>query len=225
LAGIGAQHQAMNTIELRQYTLRAGARDTLIELFEREFIETQEAAGIYMIGTFRDLDDRNRFVWLRGFADMPSRAAALAAFYDGPAWKAHREAANATMLDSDNVLLLRPTAACPRFVASAGMPGVVVGLIVPLDALPGAALVAHFEAELRHALAESDAQLIATLATEPAANNFARLPVREGESVLVGLARFAGAAALGEHLPRLQRLAGLPAPQLLRLAPTRRSRM
>ena len=58
-----------------------------------------------MIATFVDLDDPDRFVWLRGFVDMATRAAALGAFYGGPIWKAHRDAANATIVDSDNVLL------------------------------------------------------------------------------------------------------------------------
>src|SRR4051812_16423751 len=95
-------------LELRQYTLHPGQRDVLIELFEREFVESQEAVGIELIGTFRDLDRPDRFVWIRGFPDMRSRAASLQAFYGGPVWAAHREAANATMIDSDNVLLLRP---------------------------------------------------------------------------------------------------------------------
>ena len=97
-----------DVVELRQYTLKPGRRDELIELFEREFVETQEAEGIDLIGTFRDADNPDRFVWLRGFADMESRARALAAFYGGPAWKANRDAANDTMIDSDNVLLLKP---------------------------------------------------------------------------------------------------------------------
>jgi hypothetical protein len=95
-------------VELRQYTLHPGKRDALIELFDREFIEPQEALGINVIGQFRDLDHPDRFVWLRGFRDMTSRAKALSDFYGGPVWKTHREAANATMIDSDNVLLLRP---------------------------------------------------------------------------------------------------------------------
>ncbi|WP_406513549.1 hypothetical protein [Streptomyces sp. NBC_00161] len=33
-------------VELRQYTLHPGARDTLIALFEREFVAGQEAAGM-----------------------------------------------------------------------------------------------------------------------------------------------------------------------------------
>ena len=85
-------------VELRQYTLHAHRRDVLIDLFEREFIESQEALGISVIGQFHDRDDPNRFVWLRGFPGMAARGEALAAFYGGTIWQAHREAANATML-------------------------------------------------------------------------------------------------------------------------------
>ena len=93
---------------IRQYTLHTGHARVLIELFEREFIESQEALGMTLVGQFRDLDNPDRFVWLRGFADMTTRAQALQAFYSGPIWKTHREAANETMIDSDDVLLLRP---------------------------------------------------------------------------------------------------------------------
>src|SRR5215510_9567490 len=82
-------------VELRQYTLRPGKRDTLIDLFERELVEAQEAVGMKIIGQFRDLDDPDRFVWLRGFPDMSTRGRALEAFYDGPVWARHRVAANA----------------------------------------------------------------------------------------------------------------------------------
>src|SRR3954470_12682512 len=86
-------------VELRQYTLHPGQRDVLIDLFDREFVETQEAEGATVLGQFRDLDDPDRFVWLRGFADMPGRAGALQRFYSGPAWKAGSGRANATMVD------------------------------------------------------------------------------------------------------------------------------
>jgi hypothetical protein len=58
-------------VELRQYTLYSGAREVLIELFDRELVDSQEAVGIRVVGQFRDLDDPNRFVWLRAFSDMP----------------------------------------------------------------------------------------------------------------------------------------------------------
>ena len=57
-------------VELRQYTLVPGSRSTLIELFERELIEPQEAAGMVIGGPFIDLEDPNNFVWLRGFTSM-----------------------------------------------------------------------------------------------------------------------------------------------------------
>ncbi len=95
-------------IELRQYTLHTGQRDTLIELFEREFITGQEDTGMYLIGQFTDLNRPDCFVWIRAFPNMEKRKEALEQFYFGTVWKAHREAANATMIDSDNVLLLKP---------------------------------------------------------------------------------------------------------------------
>jgi len=54
-------------VELRQYTLRPGQREALIEVFDREFVETQEAVGMTVIGQFRDIDRPDTFVWLRGF--------------------------------------------------------------------------------------------------------------------------------------------------------------
>ena len=102
-------------VELRQYTLHPGTRDVLIELFDRELVESQEALGMTVIGQFRDLDDPDRFVWLRGFRDMPSRARALSDFYGGPVWKAHRDVANSTMIDFDDVRLLRPAGGASGF--------------------------------------------------------------------------------------------------------------
>ena len=39
---------------------------------------------MHIVGQFRDLDDPDRFVWIRGFTDMSSRLAALPNFYGGP---------------------------------------------------------------------------------------------------------------------------------------------
>ena len=98
----------IGVIELRQYELHQGRRDELIDLFDGHLLEPQEACGMRILGQFRDLDRPDFFVWLRGFADMSGRTSALGAFYHGPVWAKHRAAANATMIDSDNVLLLRP---------------------------------------------------------------------------------------------------------------------
>jgi quinol monooxygenase YgiN len=233
-------------VELRQYTLRPGQREVLIELFDREFVESQEAEGMTVVGQFRDLDDPDRFVWIRGFASMPARTRALAAFYGGPAWRAHRAAANATMLDTDDVLLLRPVSAQagfpaparPRPPAGAAGPG-SARILVTLcfgDRPLGATFTGFFDRHVRPVLAETGAAPIACLHTEYAENTFPALPVRTGEHVFGWLARFATADELGQHERQLRRSArwresvepALSAlltrePQRLRLAPTARS--
>lgn len=233
-------------VELRQYTLHGGARETLIELFDREFVETQEACGMRVIGQFWDLDNPDRFVWLRGFPDMPRRAQALAAFYGGPVWKAHREAANATMIDSDNVLLLRPVAEGAGFdlrgatraaIDTQDMGNeLVVATIYAFDAPVDANFLAFFTREVEPVLRETGAPPLARLVTEYAANTFPALPVREGEHVLVWFAGFADHAAYARHVAALTQSPGwresiaptlsrhlLQPPQTLRLAPTSRS--
>src|SRR5882762_1037680 len=136
-AGVVAQGESgvkeYGVFELRQYTLRARQRDTLIAMFEQSFLEPQNALGAHVIGTFRDLDDADRFVWVRGFRDMDARQEALTAFYGGPVWQAKRTAANATILDSDNVLLLRPAGPGQGFQESAtrdASPGGIIGAMI-----------------------------------------------------------------------------------------------
>lgn len=189
-------------LELRQYTLHPGQRDVLIDLFEREFVESQEAVGMSIIGTFRDLDNPDRFVWLRGFADMESRAAALAAFYGGPVWKAHRDQANATMVDSDNVLLLRPAGQHTGFdLAGATRP--------PVGAPPPSSVI--YATICYGERPEHLTEPLASFETEPAENNFPALPVRTGEDVFVWFSRSPGPDPLPSTMERL------------RLAPTGRS--
>ncbi|MFJ8649411.1 NIPSNAP family protein [Streptomyces sp. NPDC093546] len=231
-------------IELRQYTLRPGRRDELIELFDREFVEPQEEAGMSVLGQFRDLDDPDRFVWLRGFRDMTTRHRALTAFYGGPVWAEHGPRANDTMVDSDDVLLLRPASDGTGFAApSADRPA--VGAPAP-DRFVAATVwsfrpgddsgVALIRDGLLPVLSETGPAPLALLATEPAPNTFSRLPVRTGENVAVLVASYPDERAYLRHLAAVQAhplardeiLPGIAraqtaAPRTLRLAPTGRS--
>lgn len=213
--------QAGAVLELRQYTLHPGRRDALIELFEREFVHTQRACGIRLPGQFRDLDRPDRFVWLRGFADLAERALALAEFYDGPAWRAHRDAANATMIDSDDVLLLRPL---PGGVAAAatGAGGIAVLGICRFETPQQVTrFAAGFAAEVEPLLAEQGAVVLVRWRSDPAlVNDFPRLPVREGEQVLAWLARHPEGLRQPERLRAALRPQLIAEAQLLRLAPT-----
>jgi quinol monooxygenase YgiN len=198
-----------DVVELRQYTLHPGQRDVLIELFDREFVETQEETGMRILGQFRDLDKPNRFVWMRSFPDMPTRAEALNAFYTGPAWKAHSRAANATMVDVDNVL--RPAGQAGGFNLDAAVRDTPASSLVvaSIYALPEPAddeLVRFFDSTVVPLLAKTGATPLGLLQTEYAENNFPALPVRTGEHVIVLLASFAGRDAYAEHTSRLAEL-------------------
>nr|WP_200873876.1 NIPSNAP family protein [Dyella japonica] len=187
-------------IELRQYTLHPGKRDVLIELFEREFVESQEAWGMRLLGQFRDLDRPDQFVWMRGFKDMTARQEGLTGFYTGPVWMANRSAANDTMVDSDNVLLLTPAwpgaglRHQPHGRAPVGVPSLPPGLIditvFPLKAAADQRLLDFCRHEMTTVLESAGAHDVAWYVTENAPNNFPRLPVRTGEQVLVGVAVF-----------------------------------
>jgi hypothetical protein len=236
-----------NVLELRQYTLQPGQCNVLVDLFEREFIEPQEAVGMHVIGHFRDLDAPDRFVWLRGFPSMEARREALQAFYFGPVWQKHRNAANATMIDSDNVLLLKSAhaqaglsgAPVPRpDVGETGASGAfclgLCGLTEPAERN----FCTRFEQQLAPLLRQHGAELLAQYVTDASENTFPRLPVRDGERVFVWLARLNDVAALDTHLTALRAdaswqealAAALPEelqqpPELLRLVPTARSEL
>ena len=212
-------------VELRQYTLRPGRRDVLIDLFDRELVESQEATGMAIVGQFRDLDDPDRFVWIRGFPSMPSRARALASFYGGPVWKAHSARANATMIDSDNVLRLRPVTVRSGFPAPAAArlpaghdpagndpaghahaaPSRILVTIYHRDQPFDQAFADFFDRQARPVLLETGAVPLACLQTEHAENTFPALPVRTGENVFVWFARFPGPAHLRDHLDQVER--------------------
>jgi hypothetical protein len=228
-----------SVFELRQYTLRGDRRDTLISLFEKHFIESQDAVGADVIGMFRDLDDPDRFVWIRGFRDMTVRRQALESFYGGPIWHTYGPAANATMIDSGNVQLLRPASHGQGFgvwtTTNAGA-GVMFGAdIYYLDTAPVALFSQFFDSILLPHFTAAGAQLVARLATEEAKND-SRLPVREHDRTYVCLTRWPNLEAHDAFVRRYATLHGwrdsapeaiLPAlmrkPERLRLEPTDRS--
>lgn len=212
----------MTILELRQYTLHPGRRDELIELFEREFVESQEELGARIVGTFRDLGDPDRFVWVRAFPDMATRLAALTGFYGGPVWKRYRDAANATMVDFSDVLLLEPVGPgfpdATRAAVGAGSRGPSRVLVVVRTGIGGHPDAADAERLLgvRPVVAR----------TAPDANDFPALPVRD-EQAVVWFAAFPDAAALRAARERLDADLSWRAPaasvQLVELEPTPRS--
>ncbi len=235
------QNPRYDVIELRRYTITPGARQQFGRYFETYFPEAFQQAGAVALGHFDEREQPDRFTWLRGFADLDTRARANTAFYDGPVWQEHRHAVNRYILDSDNVLLLRPLypdsdipalRAVDPVAEPLGARGVVVAQLFPV--MPGrlddCALAAEssFAGYRGHGVTEAG-----ILVTLDVPNNFPRHPIRSDGPWLVWIGVLRDDAALDALRPacahaasRLQQ-AGLlsGAAELLVLDPGRRSRM
>ncbi|MPZ95876.1 MAG: NIPSNAP family protein [Propionibacteriales bacterium] len=239
-------HPCCAVVELRQYTLHAGQRDVLIDLFDREFVDPQETAGMHIVGQFRDLDDPNRFVWVRGFGGMPERRMALETFYEGPVWAAHRDTANATMQDSSNARLLEPVLlsdeyprlSTPRRPSAdpVNTDAVVHITSCELGAPPDERLGTFVGQVLAPALEATGPPPVAAFVTKAARNDYPQLPLRPGR-VLVWVTRF-GDLREQQDSQRAQEASSLWAsvrielerrtthsPTVLRLSPTARSQL
>jgi NIPSNAP len=229
-------------VELRQYTLHPGQRDALIELFDNHFVEPQQAAGMTIIGEFRVVEDPNRFVWLRGFPNMAARRASLEAFYTGPVWRRHAAAANATMVDSDNVLLLRPQSPPEGFPlgperGAQPATGQLVLTIYHPEREPGKDFCDLFASQIEPLVADAGATVIASLVSIESENDFPGLPVRKVHSFAWfarlpdarSYERYAEAIATDPLWARTReafaRLGNYVPPEVWRLEPTRRSRL
>ena len=159
----------------------------------------------------------------------------------------HRDAANATMIDSDNVLLLRlahPSSGFtlngnrPPVGSSAKQDGFITATIYYFDAPVDSKFINYFEDTMKPTLINVGASILACFVTEDSPNTFPRLPVREGEHVFVWFAGFRDEEAYQIHLAALaeskiwkdeiskslnRKLKRKP--EVLRLSPTSRSRL
>lgn len=238
---------ASTVLELRQYKIFPGQRDAMVNVFESKFIEGQEQLGMRLLGQFRDLDDPDRFTWMREFANPGVRAKALNDFYTGPVWRAHRDEANPLLEDNDNVLLLRPATAQlaltsppssdrAQFGAKPRAAGLFVATIYYLWKDPAEGFTEFFTSKLAPELASAGLPVLGAYVVEPTPNDFPQLPVRQHEKVFVWFTRVADVAAhekaqaslnarlqssdsLGRELAKHQERQA----QILRLAPTPRS--
>jgi hypothetical protein len=172
----------------------------------------------------------------------------LQAFYGGPVWKANREAANETIIDSDNVLLLRPMRSDSGFSfennkrpprGAGEIPsGIVMATIYYLDAPADAGFTDFIERMLAPSLTESGASNLVCFVTENSKNTFPALPVREGENVLVWFACFQNHVEHNKFVTTLNQSQKWRdevskileqhvrrSPEVLRLSPTARSQL
>jgi hypothetical protein len=195
-----------------------------------------------VFGQFLESEDGSRFTWLRGYRDMDARARVNALFYYGPLWRERGGAMNQLMVDSDQVLPLRPLnpgsrvpvmpPADPRADPAAGRGLAVMQIFqVRQDAIESFArdsqsMLATYE--------RAGARQAGMLVTLDAPNNFPQLPALEDGPYLVWLGMVADGASLARDLrpamdaamPRWRDDARLVRPpEMVVMEPTARSRM
>lgn len=99
-------------IEVRGYRVKPGRRDEFIDFFETRAIPALRSFGMSVVGPLLDVENPNRFSWLRGFPSLDERERMRTAFYEGRLWKEELEAIAMPMLESYDVALCETSAGC-----------------------------------------------------------------------------------------------------------------
>jgi hypothetical protein len=99
-------------VEVRSYRIKPGRRQEFIEFFETQSIPALRAHGMKVLGPLIDLENPNKFVWLRSFPSLDERERMRTAFYEGELWKNELEAIAMPMLESYDVMLCETSPGC-----------------------------------------------------------------------------------------------------------------
>lgn len=92
-------------VEVRSYRIKPGRRAEFLRFFETRAVPALRAHGMQVLGPLVDVENPNKFVWLRSFPSLEERDRLKDAFYEGPVWKNELEATAMPMLDSYDVIL------------------------------------------------------------------------------------------------------------------------
>ena len=99
-------------VEVRSYRIKPGRRDEFIRFFETRAVPALRAHGMKIIGPLLDVENPNKFVFLRGFPSLADRDRMKEEFYEGEVWKNELEGIAMPMLDSYDVILCETSAGC-----------------------------------------------------------------------------------------------------------------
>ena len=99
-------------VEVRSYRIVPGRREEFIRLFESRAVPALRAHGMKVLGPLIDVENPNKFVWLRSFPSLEERDRMKKAFYGGDLWKNELEALAMPMLDSYDVILCETSSGC-----------------------------------------------------------------------------------------------------------------
>jgi NIPSNAP protein len=97
-------------VEVRSYRIKPGKRAEFIDLFEKRAIPALRSYGMKIIGPLLDVENPNKFVFLRSFPSLETREQMKNDFYGGEIWKNELEGLAMPMLDSYDVILCETSA-------------------------------------------------------------------------------------------------------------------
>src|SRR2546429_8285712 len=96
-------------VEVRNYRIRPGRRAEFIQFFQTEAVPAQRAHGIPVLGPMLDVENPNRFLWLRSFPSLEERDRMKTAFYGGDVFLKELEPVATPMLDAYDFALCETT--------------------------------------------------------------------------------------------------------------------
>jgi NIPSNAP len=99
-------------VEVRSYRIKPGRREEFIDFFEKRSIPALRSHGMKVLGPLLDLENPNKFVWLRIFPSLEERDRMKDAFYGGDLWKNELEDIAMPMLESYDVILCETSPGC-----------------------------------------------------------------------------------------------------------------
>lgn len=92
-------------VEVRSYRIKPELREEFVKLFGTRVIPSLRSHGMKILGPLLDLENPNKFVFLRSFPSLDERDRMKAAFYEGELWKNELESIAMPMIDSYDVIL------------------------------------------------------------------------------------------------------------------------
>ena len=99
-------------VEVRSYRIKPGKREEFIALFESRAIPALRDHGMKVTGPFLDVENPNKFVFLRSFPSLEERERMRDEFYGGEFWKNELEGLAMPLLDSYDVTLCEASPGC-----------------------------------------------------------------------------------------------------------------
>jgi hypothetical protein len=99
-------------VEVRSYRIKPGRRDEFIRFFETRSVPALRSHGMKILGPLLDLENPNKFVFLRSFPSLDERERMKDDFYEGDLWKNELESIAMPMLESYDVILCETSPGC-----------------------------------------------------------------------------------------------------------------